>query len=137
MAEPAAQPSGVPAAVWAALLAREPVTHRREVIGDAAAFAREIAPDFWEWGASGRRYDRAHVRAVVLERLAGRLPDSLDEGFTIEDAAVRLLAPGLYQITYTLHGQGRVTRRSTLYREAGGAFQAVFHQGTIVADAEQ
>lgn len=120
-----------------ALLAREPIAHRREIIHDQASFDAEIAPEFWEWGASGQRYERGAVRSIVLARLAGREADPLRVGYTIEDEAVREWAPGLFQVTYTLVGQGRVTRRSTVYRAAGAGYQALFHQGTVVEAAEE
>lgn len=117
------------------LLAREPVFDHPEVIWDEETFEREIAPDFWEVGASGTPYTRAEIKVVVLGRLAGTHPISLEGGYRIEDAEVVELVAGLAQVRYTLHGQGRVTRRSTLYRHADGRWQAVYHQGTVVTGA--
>ena len=62
-------------------------------------------------------------------------PISLIGGYRIEDAEVVDLSPDLAQVRYTLHGQGRVTRRTTLYRRTVQGWQAVFHQGTVVAGA--
>src|SRR4051812_37488444 len=116
------------------LMGREPLFDRPEVIHDEASFDREVADDFLEIGASGATYLRAEVREVVLGRLSGTHPTSLLGGYRIEDAAVRELAPGVPRVTFVLHAQGRVTRRSTLYRQSGVGWQAVFHQGTV-ADA--
>lgn len=128
--------SGAPAPQWHRdLLAREPVFDRPEFIWDDDTFDAQIAPDFVEIAASGAWYKREDVKRVVLGRLAGTHPISLAGGYRIEDAEVVDLADGLAQVRYTLHGQGRVTRRSTLYRREGRAWQAVFHQGTVVDGA--
>ncbi len=108
----------------AALLTREPLFHRREFVFDEASFDAEIAPDFFEIGASGAVYTREFVRETVLARLAGVASDSLAGGFLVADAATREVASGLWQITYTLHGQGRLTRRSTVYRRTKTGWQA-------------
>lgn len=121
---------------WKAeLLAREPVFDHPEYIWDDVSFEHEIAADFEEIGASGARHSRADIKPVVLGRLAGTHPLSLTGGYSIDGAEVVELVPGLAQVRYTLHGQGRVTRRSTLYRFNGSHWQAVFHQGTVVPGA--
>ena len=43
------------------LAQREPLFHRRELVNSRADFERETADDFWETGASGRRYSREYV----------------------------------------------------------------------------
>ena len=117
------------------LLAREPVFDRPEVIWDEASFEAETAADFREVGASGTLYERQEVKTVVLDRVAGRRPVSLAGGYRIEDPEVRRLGAEVAQVLYTLHGQGRVTRRSTLYRWEVSGWRVVFHQGTVVEDA--
>ncbi|CCH76786.1 conserved hypothetical protein [Nostocoides japonicum T1-X7] len=122
----------IPDGVVAYLLAREPVFDRPEIIWDEMSFDAEIAPDFHEISASGRCYEREAIKEIVLGRLAGTHARSLAGGYRIEHADVRELATGLVQVQYTLHAEGRVTRRSTLYRLTT-RWQAVFHQGTVVA----
>lgn len=117
------------------LLAREPILDRPEYIWDEASFEAEVAPDFREIGASGALYGREELKRIVLGRMAGTHPVSLVGGYRIQDAEVVDLAPDLAQVRYTLHGQGRVTRRTTLYRRTGRGWQAIFHQGTVVAGA--
>ncbi|MFH8753167.1 hypothetical protein ACH4GK_38865 [Streptomyces rimosus] len=56
--------------VLEALAAREPLFHRPEYGTARADFERMTAPDFWEVGASGRRYGRAHVLDVLEERFS-------------------------------------------------------------------
>jgi len=117
---------------WHELIRREPIFHHPELIWDAGSFDEQIAEDFNEAGASGRRYSRSEVKEVVLGRLEGTHADSLADGYRIEEAESRILADDVAQVLYTLCTPGRVTRRSTLYRRRGSAWQAVFHQGTVI-----
>jgi len=50
--------------VLEALRRREPIFHRPEFGSTRADFERMAATDFWEIGASGHRYSRAHVLDV-------------------------------------------------------------------------
>jgi hypothetical protein len=47
------------------LMKREPIFDRREVVSCREDFEREAAEDYWETGASGRRYSRAFVWATL------------------------------------------------------------------------
>ena len=126
----------VPASLREYLVAREPVFDRPEIIWDENSFDAETAPDFFEIGASGQRYDREYIKTVVLGRIAGTHPPSLADGYRITDLDVRLLTHGLAQVLYTLRTAGRTTIRSTLYRESSGHWQAIFHQGTVEQAAD-
>ena len=117
------------------LIRREPIFHHPELIWDAGSFDEQIAEDFNEIGASGRRYSRSEVKEVVLGRLEGTHADSLADGYRIVEAESRILADDAAQVLYTLCTPGRVTRRATLYRRRGSAWQAVFHQGTVIEAA--
>lgn len=121
--------------ISAYLLAREPVFDHPELIGDEASFDAEIASDFHEITASGQCYEREAIKEIVLGRLAGTHANPLVGGYRLEHPDCRELTTGLVQVQYTLHAQGRVTRRSTLYRKTT-RWQAVFHQGTVVVGAE-
>jgi hypothetical protein len=116
------------------LSAREPLFHRRELVHSGETFDREASDDFWEVGASGRVYQRDQVREGILERLATEDEDVMVvEGWQTEDHHILALGEDTYLFTYVLHGQGRVTRRSTVWRgspERG--WQALYHQGTVV-----
>jgi hypothetical protein len=117
--------------------AREPLFHHRDLVYSAETFDRETSDDFWEVGASGRVYQRDQVRDGILERLATEDEDvMLAEGWQTEDHHVRALGADTYLFTYVLRGQGRVTRRSTVWRgspERG--WQALYHQGTVVQES--
>jgi hypothetical protein len=53
------------------LRAREPICHRPEFGTTRADFAAQMSEDFWEVGASGRRYNREFVLETLEEK--GRL----------------------------------------------------------------
>jgi len=109
---------------------REPVFHRPEYSGSPAALASQMAPEFWEIGASGRRYSREYV----LETLAARAEEPLVDRWRTSDFHCRELAPHLYLLTYTLLQGERRTRRASIWRRSGADWQIVFHQGTVVQD---
>jgi hypothetical protein len=116
------------------LLAREPLFHRRSLVGNRSDFERETDESFWEVGASGRRYSREFVWSVLRSRLAGAADDAPDDDGRISEAQVRDVGPDTYLLTYTLQtADSRVTRRSTVWRgSAGSGWRALFHQGTVV-----
>jgi hypothetical protein len=130
---------GVPAStepalapVLHALLEREPLFHRRACVANRADFERETSDDFWEVGASGRRYDRESVWSV----LANRLAEPADSGWHISDGQVRQAGTDVYLLTYTLgDARARVTRRLTVWRgSVVEGWTALYHQGTVVSD---
>ncbi|NUP46229.1 MAG: DUF4440 domain-containing protein [Catenulispora sp.] len=113
------------------LVRREPLFHRPELGTERADFEAMTVPDFWETGASGRRYSRAHVLDVLEERYR----DAPVEEWAASDFLCRELAAGVYLLTYTLVLDGRKTRRVTVWRRDGEAWRIVYHQGTPVLDA--
>lgn len=125
------------AEVMVQLKAREPLFHHRELVFSAETFDAETSGDFWEVGAFGRVYSRDRVRAAILERLAAEDQDDMvTEGWRTEDHHVRVLGEDTFLFTYVLHGQGRVTRRSTIWRRGvERGWHALYHQGTVVHDA--
>lgn len=115
------------------LSAREPIFHRPEFGTTRADFERMTADDFWETGASGRRYSRDWVLDELDRRYAnGAYHDVWDtSGFEVHK-----LADDVYLLTYTLiQDKVRVTRRSTIWRRSAEGWKIVYHQGTIVQDA--
>jgi len=84
--------------------------------------------DFWEVGASGRRY----TRKSALEVLQDRTGTPTEEHRETTDFRCQELAPDLYLLTYTLRQVARITRRTTIWRRSTDGWRAVFHQGTIV-----
>jgi hypothetical protein len=112
------------------LSSREPIFHRPQPGMDRAFFESMTAPDFWEIGASGRKYSRSFVLDTVVKRYEN---DANPDVWQTSDFYCRMLAPDLYQITYTLlQDKVRTTRRSSIWRHSASGWQVVFHQGTIV-----
>jgi hypothetical protein len=111
------------------LRAREPIFHTATFGRTHAEWERVLLPEFWEVGASGRRYSRAWI----LEMLEANPPvDAAEAGWTTRDFAVRRLGGETYLATYTLDQCGRITRRATLWLRDDGAWRAAYHQGTVV-----
>lgn len=119
--------------VRAELGAREPLFHRPEFGTTRGDFDAMITVDYWEVGASGRRYSRGYVLDVLEER--HRQPHE-DEWVT-QDFQCRQLGPSVYLLTYTLWQGQRQTRRSTIWENSTGSWRAIFHQGTVVSEPDQ
>jgi hypothetical protein len=109
---------------------REPIFHRAEFARTRAAVEAMTAKDFWEIGASGRRYSREYV----LKTLTARREDPIEDDWRTEDFHCRELAPDLYLLTYTLLQGERKTRRATIWQRGAAGWKTVFHQGTIVQE---
>lgn len=118
-------------AVQNELIRREPIFHRPELGTSRAALESMTADDFWETGASGRRYSREFVLDTVVKRY---IDGDVDRWCT-EDFYCQRIASDLYLLTYTLHQGERVTRRMTLWRWQDNNWVALYHQGTIVKDS--
>ncbi|WP_338701077.1 DUF4440 domain-containing protein [Streptomyces sp. Q6] len=85
-----------------------------------------LDPEFFEFGASGRRWDRSSILAVT-----GAASEDPGPPARITEMAGAVLAPGLVHLTYHAEHDGRRVRRSSLWRrdpEAG--WRMYFHQGT-------
>ena len=119
-------------AVLEELRPREPIFHRPEYFGSRADIERATAADFWEVGASGRRYSRAYV----LETLAARAEEPVEDDFQASDFHCRALGADVYLLTYTLLQGARLTRRSTIWCRTPHGWQILFHQGTVVVDED-
>ncbi len=72
--------------VLSELVNREPLFHRRELVNSRQDFERETADDFWETGASGRRYSREYVWATLQDRYESSDLDEFEvEGWETRD----------------------------------------------------
>jgi len=121
-----------PADVLAELSSREPIFHRPELGTTRADFEQMTVEDFWEIGASGRRYSRAYVLDELEKRYAVQHVDMWET----MDFGCRKLADDIYLLTYTLlQDRKRRTRRSTIWQRTAEGWKVVYHQGTIVQDA--
>ena len=122
------------AAIRDELIAREPLFHREAAGSGRAVFEAIMAPDFWEVGASGRVYSRDFLRSVVLQRLQDCDVDArVAQGWTTQDHGIRQLGPDTYLVTYQLNGQGRRTRRATIWRTSlVKGWHVIYHQGPVI-----
>lgn len=109
----------------------EPIFHRPEY-RSPAQLEQLLAPDFWEIGASGRRYSRRYV----LRTLAARAASPVADEWQTRDFYCRALAAGIYLLTYTLLQGERRTQRATLWQREAAGWKILFHQGTVVADED-
>jgi hypothetical protein len=118
--------------VLAELIRREPIYHRPEFGTSRADFEKMMVEDYWETGASGRRYSRK----FVLDELERRLSTPQADVWETSDFQCRRLGEDTYLLTYTLlQNHQRLTRRATIWRKTADGWKIVYHQGTIVQDA--
>jgi hypothetical protein len=115
--------------ILAELLRLEPIFHWPPSEMNREALEKMTAGDFWEVGASGRRFAREFVFKVLEERRTA--PQAAV--WEITDACCRKLAGEVYLFTYTLlQDNVRLTRRSTIWEKAASGWKIVYHQGTVV-----
>ena len=94
------------------------------VRGDVDRLRELLAPDFLEIGASGRQWDREAILNLL----------SHESGVDIQMShlAARALTPEIIQVFWVSEQQGRRARRTSLWQQADGRWQQVYHQGTAL-----
>jgi hypothetical protein len=119
--------------VFEELRRREPIFHTPRFGTTLADFESVMAPDYWEVGASGRRYSRDSI----LRTLQQNPPvDAAAAGWQSSDYGLRRLGPDTYLFTYTLRQAVRLSRRATIWQGRGEEWHILYHQGTIVSDRD-
>ena len=118
-------------AVREELMQREPLFHRATFGTARKDFEKMMAPEFWEVGASGRRFSRE----FVLNVLEKRYENSTEDVWEVGDFHCLEIAADNYLATYTLIQGERVTQRSTIWRRTPEGWTIVYHQDTIVAQS--
>ncbi|MFE5814625.1 DUF4440 domain-containing protein [Streptomyces sp. NPDC056479] len=112
--------SAVTAAIEGELRLLDPDVRRSpELLGSL------LHPEFHEFGASGRRWDRASTMA--------RLPaDTGPAGRYVVTSGIEgvRLAPDLVHLTFDTECNGSRAHRSSLWRRTDDGWQMYFHQGT-------
>lgn len=126
--EPRLETAAEDLAIMKELIDREPLFHRTEFGIRRKDFERMTAAEFWEVGASGRRYSRK----FVLDVLEKRYEKPVEEEWEMRDLHCQRIAPENYLFTYTLAQGQTVTRRATIWRRTAEGWQIVYHQGTMV-----
>lgn len=119
--------------VLAELRQREPIFHTPRFGRTVEEFERSTAPDFWEVGASGRRYSREFILNLCSREA---LVDADAAGWKPSGFALRRLGPDCFLLTYTLDQAGRLTRRATIWQQTAEGWRILYHQGTIMAGGE-
>ena len=109
---------------------REPIFHTAAFGCTLEDFQRMTAPDYWEVGASGRRYSRE----FILNTLGGiDRVDADTAGWHCSEFGLRRLTSDCYLLTYTLDQNGRITRRATIWEKFDKGWRILYHQGTLVS----
>ncbi|MER0484573.1 DUF4440 domain-containing protein [Streptomyces sp. Edi2] len=91
-----------------------------------ALAAELLDPEFVEFGASGRRWDRVSILTAIAPG-----PDTPPDRIATSDMTATLMAPGIVHVTYTSDHNGRRARRSSLWRRSAAGWRLYFHQGTL------
>ncbi|MGW1064963.1 nuclear transport factor 2 family protein [Streptomyces aureus] len=116
--------AAVEAAIESELRLLDPAVRR-----SADLVAALLHPDFHEFGASGRVWDRA---STVASLEAG-----MEDGGRITTFRMKgvQLAPDLVHLTFDTDNNGRRAHRSSLWRRLGDEWLLYFHQGTLYGPA--
>jgi len=89
---------------------------------------RTLAPDFFEFGRSGRVYRREDTLGIESQPIDARLP--------LKDFKVRFISPDVALVTYisavTYDGVEDIGNRSSIWSRTESGWQLRFHQGTPV-----
>lgn len=111
----------------------EPIFHTEYFGATTEEFSRRMSLDYWEVGASGRRYSRA----FILEQ-AAKISEvnATGAGWKCSKYGLKKLAAQTFLFTYTLDQNGRLTRRATIWQKSEEGWKILYHQGTIISSAE-
>jgi hypothetical protein len=113
------------------LKSREPIFHHPEFGVTRSDLEKQTSQDFWEVGASGKKYSRQLIIDTVVERFETNTePDTA--GWEITDAHCQELGYNIYAFTYLLNQDGRLSRRLTLWQKTSEGWKIMYHQGTLV-----
>jgi hypothetical protein len=91
-----------------------------------------LHPDFHEFGASGRHWDRASIIAALTSG-----PDPGSRPAVASHLRGVQLAPDLVHVTYDTERNGSRAHRSSLWRRAGEGWLLYFHQATPFTSDEE
>lgn len=110
----------------AALQELEESLWREDTRFDSAYMEAILAPDFREFGRSGRKYDRAATLSAPRSELSAAIP--------LPNLQIQPISQSVVLVTYDsrVRYQGEVAdaHRSSLWSRASGSWRLHFHQGT-------
>ena len=98
-----------------------------QVRASAMELGRLLHPDFFEFGASGRKWDRSETIASLAN---GQPPDGDATANALEITGTRL-ADDVVHVTYLSVRDRRCARRSSIWRRTNAGWRLYFHQGTL------
>ena len=103
---------------------------REETRFDRGWMEEVLAPDFFEFGRSGRVYTRQNTIDIEPQPIDARLPLSYFRA--------RLLDSGVAQVTYvsavSYDGVLELANRSSIWSRTENGWKLRFHQGTAIPD---
>lgn len=101
---------------------------RTETRFDSRWMDEVLAPDFFEFGRSGRVYGRQDTLETEAQPIDAELP--------LADFRVRLLDSNIAQVTYvsavTYDGVQELANRSSIWSRTENGWRLRFHQGTAI-----
>jgi hypothetical protein len=100
---------------------------RPETRFNQAYLDRILAPDFFEFGRSGRIYHRAHTLTAPPQPINARLP--------LKNFSIHPIAENVVLVTYiteVTNSETQVSNRSSIWIKTHTGWQIRFHQGTPV-----
>lgn len=103
-----------------------------EVRSSPELLAELLHPQFREYGASGRDWDRT---SIIEALIAGQDPGPRPAVVSKMDGVQ--LAPDLVHLTFDTENNGRRAHRSSLWRRTDNGWQMYFHQGTPFSPEEE
>ena len=106
----------------------EPIFHTPETGPERHKYEKVMASEFWEIGASGKRYDRELALKILAEREAAGIFEKL----STEEFDCTRLGGDCFLVRYVLRQGPRVTRRASIWKRTNVGWQIVYHQGTVV-----
>jgi len=98
-----------------------------QVRASAAELEKLLHPDFYEFGASGREWDRSET----ISALTGERPPTEDAPATAAGITGVRLADDVVHVTYVSRRNQRPAHRSSIWLRTGAGWRLYFHQGTL------
>jgi hypothetical protein len=98
-----------------------------EVRASATELDRLLHPGFFEFGASGRKWDRPET----ITSLTGRQPQRGGTPATALEITGTRLAGDVVHVTYLSLRDRQCARRSSIWRRTNAGWRLYFHQGTL------
>jgi hypothetical protein len=111
------------------LMEREPLFHRAQFGTSRADLEKMVTPEFWETGASGRRYSRQ----FCIDTLEKKFRKIIKAVWEVREFQCLKIAQDNYLLTYTLvQPKRQPSRRATIWRRTEAGWQVVYHQATPI-----